>query len=181
MPDETLAITPRFGSTAPVLSTMTSSANGYSLSLTTKGAIMMLSCWRSTSAGLMTYVPLIVKHFSAWRFQPQTLIARKVFASLKVPRNLMLTMSKHRHVLATTSAIKMTGFCRNIYGPSHKELSNITYSPSSLHLVRLLGTQPPPWLTSIALATNCVSGIAQPRKNTGWLLFHLLQSTQNVI
>ena len=58
MRDETLAFTPRFGSTAPVSSTMTSSENGCSLSLTTKGALMIFSRWRSTSAGLITFPSL---------------------------------------------------------------------------------------------------------------------------
>ena len=50
-----LCHTPRFGSTAPVSSTMTSSENGYTLSLTTKGALIILSRWRSISAGLMEF------------------------------------------------------------------------------------------------------------------------------
>ena len=126
-------------------------------------------------------VPLIVKHFPAWRLQPQTLIARKLFAALEVPQNLVMTMSQHRNVLATNSAVKMTGFCHYICGPSHKESPNFTRSPSSLHLVHLLGTKSPPWLTSITLVTTRVSGITQPRNSTQWPLFHLLQSTQIVI
>ena len=35
-------------------------------------------------------------------------------------------MSQHRHALATNSALKVAGFCRNISGPSHKESPNIT-------------------------------------------------------
>ena len=85
-------------------------------------------------------VPLIVEHFPAWSLQPQTLVARKVFAALEVPQNLVVTMSKHQHVLATNSAIKMTGFCRNIFGPSRKESPNITRSPSLLQLIRFFGT-----------------------------------------
>ena len=126
-------------------------------------------------------VPLIVKHFPAWRPQPQTLIARKVFAALEVPQKLVMTMSQHRNVLATNSAVKMTGLCRNICRPSHKESPNVTRSPSSLHLVRLLRTSPLPWLTSITRITTRVSGVAQPRENAKWPLFHLLQSTQNII
>ena len=135
MGEETYAITPRFVSTAPVSSTMTSSENGYSLSLTTKRALIILSRWRPTSAGL----PLIVQHFSAWRLQLQTLVARKVFAALKVPQNLVVIMSQHRHLLATNSPIKMTGFCCNICGPSHKGSPNITRPPCFLHFVRFLG------------------------------------------
>ena len=40
MREETLAIIPRFWSTAPVSPTMTSSEKGYYLSLTTKGALL---------------------------------------------------------------------------------------------------------------------------------------------
>ena len=55
MREETFAITARFGSTAPVSSTRTSSENGYSLSLTTKGALtiipagalLLLDSWHS--------------------------------------------------------------------------------------------------------------------------------------
>ena len=38
-------------------------------------------------------IPLIVKHFPAWRLQAQPLTARKVFAALEVPQNLVITMS----------------------------------------------------------------------------------------
>ena len=55
MREETFAITPRFGSIAPVSSTLMYSENGYSLSFTTKGALMIFSRWRSTSAGLMMF------------------------------------------------------------------------------------------------------------------------------
>ena len=71
-------------------------------------------------------IPLIIQHFQAWRLQPQTLVAVKMFAAPEVQQKLVVTMSQHRHVLATTSAIEMTGFCRNICGPSHKKLPNIT-------------------------------------------------------
>ena len=54
MREETFAITPRFGYTAPV-SSMTSSEKGYSLSLTTKGALIIFSRWRSTSAEHMAF------------------------------------------------------------------------------------------------------------------------------
>ena len=126
-------------------------------------------------------VPLIVKHFPAWRIQPQTLSARKFFAALEVPQDLVMTMRQYRNVLATNSAVKRTRFCRCICGPSHKELPNVTHSPSLLHFVRLLQMQPPPWLTSINLVTTRVSGVPQPRNNTGWSLLHLVQPTQNII
>ena len=71
-----------------------------------------------------------------WRLQPQTLIARKVFAAQEVPQNLVVIKSQNRHVLATNSSIKMTEFCCNICGLSHKESPNITRPPSFLHFVR---------------------------------------------
>ena len=37
-------------------------------------------------------VPLIIEHFPAWRLHPQPLIARKVFAALEVPQDLVMTM-----------------------------------------------------------------------------------------
>ena len=85
-------------------------------------------------------VPLIVKHFPACCLQSQTLVARKIFAALEVPENLVVTISYHWHVLATKSAVEMTVFGRNICGPSHKASPNITRSPSSVHLVWLFGT-----------------------------------------
>ena len=94
-------------------------------------ALALYLCWTHD-------VPLIVKRFPAWRPQPQTLIARKVFAALEVPQNLVMTMCQHRNVLATNSAVKMTGLCRNICRLSHKGSPNVTRSPSSLHHVRLL-------------------------------------------
>ena len=126
-------------------------------------------------------VSLIVEHFPARRLQTQPLIARKVLAALKVPQNLVLAMSQHRNVLATNSAVKMTGLCRCICRPSHKESPNVTTSPSSLHLISLPRTQSPPRLASITFITTRVSGIAQPRNNTWWSLLHLLQPTQNII
>ena len=104
-------------------------------------SLALYFCWTHA-------VPLIIQHFPAWRLQPQTLIARKVFAAPKVPQNLVVTMSQHQHDLATNSAIKMTGFCRNISGPSHKESPNITHPPSFLHLVRFLGRGSPTSLSS---------------------------------
>ena len=75
----------------------------------------------------------------------------------------------------------MTGLCCCICGPSHKKLPNVTRSPSLLHSVRLFRTYPPPWLTSITFITTRVSGVPQPRNNTGWSLLHMLQPTQNII
>ena len=126
-------------------------------------------------------ISLIVKHFPAWRLQTQPLITRKVLAALEVPQNLVLAMSQYGYVLATNSAIKMTGLCRCICRPSHKESPNFTSSPSSLHLISLPRTQSPPWLASITFVTTRVSGIAQSRNNTRWPLLQLLQPTQNII
>ena len=81
------------------------------------GTLLLLDSWRS---------PGISQHFPAWCLQPQTLIARKIFFALEVPQILVVTMSQHRHVLVTNSAIKMTRFCCNIRGLSHKESPNIT-------------------------------------------------------
>ena len=53
--EETLALISRLGSPAPVLSTLTSSKNGCSLSLATKGALNILFRCRSTSTGLMAF------------------------------------------------------------------------------------------------------------------------------
>ena len=69
-------------------------------------------------------IPLIIQHFTARRVQPQTLVAEKMFAVLGVPHNFVVTLSQHRDVLATNKAIEMAGICRNICGPSHKELPN---------------------------------------------------------
>ena len=65
-------------------------------------------------------VPVIVKHFPAWCLQPETLVARKMFAALEVPQNLVVTMSKHWHVLATNSAKKWLGFVATSVGPVTK-------------------------------------------------------------
>ena len=48
-------------------------------------SLALYLCWTDD-------VHLIVKHFPAWRLQPQTLIARKVFAALEVPQDLVMTM-----------------------------------------------------------------------------------------
>ena len=58
MREETLANIPRLVSTAPVSSTMTTSGKGYSLSLTTKGALIFLSRCCSTSTRLMAFPSL---------------------------------------------------------------------------------------------------------------------------
>ena len=52
--EETLARTGRLASTVPLLSTIKSSAKGYSLSLTTCGPLRIRSRWRATSSSLMT-------------------------------------------------------------------------------------------------------------------------------
>ena len=80
-------------------------------------------------------IPLIIQHFPSWRLRLQTLVARKVFAALEVPQNFVVTMSQHRHVLATNLA--MTEFCRKICGPSHKTLPNIT-SPQAFFILYVL-------------------------------------------
>ena len=84
-------------------------------------------------------IPLIIQHFPAWRLQPQTLVAGKIFAALEVPQKFVVTMSQHRHILATNTAIEMAEFCCKICGPSHKKLPNITSPPSFPHFVCPLG------------------------------------------
>ena len=70
-------------------------------------------------------IPLIIQHFPAWRLQPQTLVAGKMFAALEVSQIFVLTMSQHKDVLATNMAKEMAAFCRNTCGPSHKKMPNI--------------------------------------------------------
>ena len=80
---------------------------------------MLYLCWTHG-------IPLVIQHFPAWHLQSQTLVARKMFAAVEVPQFFVVTMSQHGHILATNTAIEMAGFCRNIRGPSHKKLPNIT-------------------------------------------------------
>ena len=68
-------------------------------------------------------IPLIVQHLPAWRLQPQALVAGKTFAAVKLPQNLMVTLTKNRNVLAADATIEMAGLCCNICGPSHKRLT----------------------------------------------------------
>ena len=175
MREETLAMIPRFGSTAPISSTMTSLEKGYSLSLTTNGALIIFSRCRLTSAG----IPRIIQHLPAWRLQPQTLVAWAMFAALEVSHNLLVAMSQYRDVLAANTAIERAGLCRNIYGPSQKKLTNITGSPSFLHLVGPFGPQSSAVLTHVALVATCVAGGTQLRNSTRGPLLYQLQPAQN--
>ena len=126
MGEETFAIIPRFGSSAPVSSIMTSSEKGYSLSFTTQGCplyLFPLSPHFCRTHG----IPFIIQHFPAWGLLLQTLVAWEMLASLEVSQNFEVTTSHHRDVLATNTAVEMARVSRNIFGPSHKKLPNIQH------------------------------------------------------
>ena len=74
MREETFAITPRFGSTEPVSSTMTSAENGGSLSQRSPHFFLPLSLYFCWTHG----IPLILQHVPAWCLQPQTFVAGKI-------------------------------------------------------------------------------------------------------
>ena len=65
-------------------------------------------------------IPLIIQDFPAWRLQPQTLVAGKIFAALEVPQIFVVTMSQHRNVLLTNTAKKWLGFIATSAGPVTK-------------------------------------------------------------
>ena len=74
-------------------------------------------------------ISLIIQHFPAWRLQPQTLVAGKMFAALEVSQNFLVTMSHYRDARVTNAATETARFCRNICVHSHKKLPNITGLP----------------------------------------------------
>ena len=151
MREETFAITPRFPSTAPVLSTMTSSENGYSLSLTTKGQrspqyllpLLLYFCW--------TYrIPLKIQHIASWRLQPQTLVAGKMFAALEVLQIFVVTMSQHKDVLATNTQNKWLGFVVTSAGP-------VTMNCPTLLAPKFSSSCTSFWTVTVAGAHPCCS------------------------
>ena len=58
--------------------------------------------------------------------------------SPEVSQNLVVTMSQHRDVFATNTAIEMAGFCRNICRPSQKKLPNIIAPPQVFFILYVL-------------------------------------------
>ena len=179
MGEETFAIIPRFASTAPVSSTMTSPEKVYSLSPDQRSPHYLppLSLHFCRTHG----IPLIIQHLQAWRLQPQTLIACEMFAALEVSQNFVVKLSQYRDVLATNTAIEMAGFCRNICGPSHQKLPNIIGRRSFLYLVRHFEPQSSTGLTHVTIIAACGAGVTQLTKSTGRPLLYLLQPAQNIM
>ena len=115
MREETSAITPRFGSTAPVSSTVTSCENGYSLSLTTKGALITFSRWRSPQSPALPSLAFPTSDVD----RGESVCCPGSAAKSGGDQESTQTRPCNKFCK------KMIEFRRNICGPSHKQSPNI--------------------------------------------------------
>ena len=161
MREETLAIIPRLGATAPMSSTMTSSEKGYALSLTSKGALFILSLllqdsWHSPHSPT---IPSLASPTS-------NVGCVEKLAALEVSQNFVVTMSQNDDVFTTNAATNMALFCRNICDPSHKKRTKITGTPRLLHFISSFELHLSPEYNHFTFVAACVAGVTQTRINT---------------
>ena len=158
---------------------MTSSENGYSLSLTTKK-------------------PSLSSPFSALLLLDSWLSPHNPAVPSLVPTNS--DVGRGENVCCPGSAAKFRGdhesaktrpcdkldnrnewvLSQHLRAHSQKTAQPCS-PPSFFPFLPPFGPSPSPGLTHVALVANCVAGVAQPRKSTGWPLLLLLQPIQNII
>ena len=161
MRDETFAITPRFGSKISfvnndvfgkwVLPVYHDQRNPHYIL-----PLALYFCWNHA-------IPLIIHQFPAWRLQSQTLVSRKVVAALEVPQNFVMTMSQHRHILATNPAMEMTGFCSNVCGHSHINCSTSLAPPPAIFILYVFLERNRRRASALSLSSPLVSLVSPNR------------------
>ena len=100
---------------------MTSSAKGYYLSQLSKGALRVLSSFLLQL--LVTHrFTLKIQNAPAWCLQPHPPVPEEMCGALiPLPQNSSATACENINVLATHTAIGMTGFSFNIRGPCQEK------------------------------------------------------------
>ena len=141
MTEEILTIIPRLGSTATVSLSMTFSEKVYSLSFTTKEALINLPAvalllqdsWHSPQSPTLLSLASPTSNFG--RVQ--------IACCLGSVAKLLGDHESEQRRPYDKYGIKMTGLCRKICGPSQKKLPNITGPPRLLHVISALAPHSP--------------------------------------
>ena len=97
------------------------------------------------------WVAVEIQHPPARCLEAKPLVASEMAVSLKVPDDLVSSVSENRHILPTHSAIKLAQLVCSISGPGDEELSQLADSVPLLHFEGASGAHPSPRLFNISV------------------------------
>ena len=97
------------------------------------------------------WVAVEVQHPPARCLEAKPLVASKMTVSLKVPDDLVFSVSENGHILPTHSAVELAQLVCSISGPGDEELSQLADSVPLLPSKGASGAHPSPRLLNISV------------------------------